>query len=316
MSNEACANLDYKYGPYGSVEEAFSSIPSAFRTIGLTVGVIENGVIQEYWFKSGKSRKEDLVPKLAEGNVTVEPNFTSGDLIATINGVEIFYSPNSSGGGEGGDDDTPSTPAEVNVIQGPITKSAQGIKTGTINGTDLYAPVITPKLTGGIVIGEFYKVNDQKTNLYAPNLTASLANNVYTVKYGDTSIFQIDKSSGIFRIGNDSFAFTKSSSNCLYYLSTETEDFISSPEDLGASTDITVTELPSSGIPVEGKKTLSVAIPCNYTVDRIDETRNNQVVTGSFQYRGILYYLGIPYQIYGITRPGNMNNNNYKFTFK
>ena len=129
-------------------------------------------------------------------------------------------------------------------------------------------------------------------------------------------ILSVDKVNNTIKIGDDTFAFMKSSSNCLYYLSTEERDFISSPEDLGSSTNITVTELSSTGIPVEGKKTLSVAIPCNYTVDKIDDTRNNQVVTGSFQYKGILYYQGIPYQIYGITRPGNMNNNNFKFTFK
>ena len=317
MANEPCANVDYKYGPYNSVAEAFSSIPSYLRTIGLTVGVIENGSIQEYWFKSATASESDLVLKLGGGGpseVEVTANYdenSGGSLIATVNGISIYDSPNSG------------SEVSVSVSQGPVTKSTQGAKVGTVDGTELYAPVVTPTLSGGVTIGEFYKVNDQRTNLYAPGITSSLENNIYTVKYGPTTsnggyinILSVDKVNNTIKIGDDTFAFMKSSSNCLYYLSTTRDDLISTPEQLGGANSISITDISSTGIPVNAIKSVSVAIPCNCTIDKIQETINNQTVTDSFQYKGILYYLGVPYQIYGFASAGNLNNNNFKFTFK
>lgn len=319
MTNEPCANVDYKYGPYNSVSEAFSSIPRHLRAIGLTVGVIdETGSIKEYWFKSATVSESDLVPKLeggGPGEVDVSANYdenSGGTLIATINGVSIYDSPNEA------------PEVNVNVSQGPVTKATQGVKVGEIDGTNLYAPVVNPTLSGGVTIGEFYKVNDQRTNIYAPGITTTFENSTYTVKYGPitssnnsyVNILSVDKSNNTIRIGNDTFAFMKSSSNCLYYLSTTRDDLISSPEQLGSASSISITDISSTGFPVNAIKSVSVAIPCNCTVDKIQETINNQTVTDSFQYKGILYYLGVPYQIYGFASAGNLNNNNFKFTFK
>lgn len=55
-------NLDFKYGPYSSIAEALSNIPSELRAVGLTVGIRVNSTIQEFWFNGGV-RDADLVVK-------------------------------------------------------------------------------------------------------------------------------------------------------------------------------------------------------------------------------------------------------------
>lgn len=46
-------NIDAKYGPYSSVQEALSSIQVGGRAIGLTIGIKSGNDIKEYWFKRG-----------------------------------------------------------------------------------------------------------------------------------------------------------------------------------------------------------------------------------------------------------------------
>ena len=63
--NEAVANIDAKYGPYSSKEEAYSTLGVNDMDVlceGLTVGIIENGRIVEYWFQGGIAL-ENLVRK-------------------------------------------------------------------------------------------------------------------------------------------------------------------------------------------------------------------------------------------------------------
>lgn len=57
-------NIDYKYGPYNSIQDALDAIPYNQRSIGLTVGIKESntGVIEEYWFNAG-ILSENLVYK-------------------------------------------------------------------------------------------------------------------------------------------------------------------------------------------------------------------------------------------------------------
>lgn len=65
-----CANIDILYGPYNSIEEACQAILSTRRTIGRTVGIIDNGSILEYWWKSGIG-DEDLVQKVEQLNLSL-----------------------------------------------------------------------------------------------------------------------------------------------------------------------------------------------------------------------------------------------------
>ncbi len=46
------SNLDARYGPWDSINIALSAFDPVLREIGLTVGVVENGQITEYWYKN------------------------------------------------------------------------------------------------------------------------------------------------------------------------------------------------------------------------------------------------------------------------
>ncbi len=66
-STAVTPNLDYKYGPYSSLQEAYDALgPQGLDklVIGLTVGIIESGEITEYWFKDGINSVNDLVEKV------------------------------------------------------------------------------------------------------------------------------------------------------------------------------------------------------------------------------------------------------------
>jgi len=96
-STAVLPNLDYKYGPYNSLQEAYDALgPEGADklVIGLTVGIIQNGEITEYWFRDGTDL-EDLVLKVSGSgdvdysqlsnkpsinNVTLSGNKTSSDL--------------------------------------------------------------------------------------------------------------------------------------------------------------------------------------------------------------------------------------------
>lgn len=67
--NEACANIDYNYGPYNSAEEAYEYLfDMEVIAIGRTVGIKTEEGIVEYWFKNG-TELQDLVLKNSGGNV-------------------------------------------------------------------------------------------------------------------------------------------------------------------------------------------------------------------------------------------------------
>ena len=73
ICNEPHANLDGYYGPYSSIEEALETLNSETiagvaytkRAVGLTVGILENNEVVEYWFRSGVE-DGDLVIKTSE----------------------------------------------------------------------------------------------------------------------------------------------------------------------------------------------------------------------------------------------------------
>lgn len=60
------ANIDAKYGTYTSQSEALTSVPKSLREKGLTVGILVDGTVVEYWFKAG-IEDVDLVPKQTGG---------------------------------------------------------------------------------------------------------------------------------------------------------------------------------------------------------------------------------------------------------
>lgn len=75
-SRTSQSNLDAKYGPYESVEEAFEVLATdGDNAVGLTVGIINPGTgdIDDYWFYGGNSR-EHLVAKLKYDGSTLIVN--------------------------------------------------------------------------------------------------------------------------------------------------------------------------------------------------------------------------------------------------
>jgi len=62
LSVNAPKPTDSRFGPYNSLALALSGVVSANRYVGLTVGVITAGVVEEYWFNDGIA-DTDLVVK-------------------------------------------------------------------------------------------------------------------------------------------------------------------------------------------------------------------------------------------------------------
>jgi hypothetical protein len=79
---EAGKHVDNKYGPYNDLASVLTSIPSFKRVRGLTVGVIESGLLKEYWFKEGINNN-DLVEKTTVTNNTITNNTGGGVGIDT-----------------------------------------------------------------------------------------------------------------------------------------------------------------------------------------------------------------------------------------
>lgn len=59
--------LDNRYGPYNSVATAVASIPAFKRFQGLTVGIIVQGAVVDYWFRDGVA-DSNLILKTAGGD--------------------------------------------------------------------------------------------------------------------------------------------------------------------------------------------------------------------------------------------------------
>lgn len=71
ISTNSKPNIDDKYGPYNDLNEAKGSINSNERAIGLTIGIITNDGIVEYWWKNGTS-DNDLVIKAVDETIIEE----------------------------------------------------------------------------------------------------------------------------------------------------------------------------------------------------------------------------------------------------
>ena len=109
-----CSNIDILYGPYNSIEEACTSVPKARRSLGRTLGIITEGSLEEYWWKSGiedsdleaKNReelpslkytddfpKDTIIKKDLGDNLFIKVNFTSptyGQCTITVNKDGVF----------------------------------------------------------------------------------------------------------------------------------------------------------------------------------------------------------------------------------
>lgn len=77
-------SLEYTYGPYTSVDNAYDTILSKFGAssipVGLTVGIKEGNTITEYWFNGGTARS-NLVEKMPKGD---DSTIGSGGIKITV----------------------------------------------------------------------------------------------------------------------------------------------------------------------------------------------------------------------------------------
>lgn len=64
---EGGKHIDNKYGPYTTLASALTSIPSFKRVRGLTIGIIDNNLLKEYWFKEG-TNNIDLIEKVTSAS--------------------------------------------------------------------------------------------------------------------------------------------------------------------------------------------------------------------------------------------------------
>ena len=132
---EAGKHIDNKYGPYNDLASVLTTIPSFKRARGLTVGVIEGGLLKEYWFKEGINNN-DLVEK-----TTVTNNTGGGVGIDT--GVRSLTANWQS---------TFSTVSSLSASWG----NSGGV--GVISKT--YAELKALKDASQLVPGQYYKVTD------------------------------------------------------------------------------------------------------------------------------------------------------------
>lgn len=78
------SNIDQLWGPYESIEEACEAINESRRERGLTVGIISNDNLEEYWWKLGTS-DDDLERKVEKINLTL--SILGNSVISTEEGV-------------------------------------------------------------------------------------------------------------------------------------------------------------------------------------------------------------------------------------
>jgi hypothetical protein len=55
---------DSRYGTFTSVASALSNVTAGIRFQGLTIGILTDGQVSDYWFRDGIA-DTDLIPKIA-----------------------------------------------------------------------------------------------------------------------------------------------------------------------------------------------------------------------------------------------------------
>ena len=79
---DKASNIDVRYGPWTSVLNANTNVPLEVRDLGLTVGIINNNSVDEYWYKDGIT-DSDLILKSSNSlftNTNLVPETVGGYL--------------------------------------------------------------------------------------------------------------------------------------------------------------------------------------------------------------------------------------------
>lgn len=77
----AVANVDERYGPHLTIADALIATAGT-RVKGLTVGVLENGAVAEYWFKDGILDTDLKVKTTNSGEITVYDPLKENDPVS------------------------------------------------------------------------------------------------------------------------------------------------------------------------------------------------------------------------------------------
>ena len=63
------ANVDARYGPWNTRNDALTSFATVLRKEGLTLGIVESGKVVEYWYRDGVENT-NLVLKTPDINIS------------------------------------------------------------------------------------------------------------------------------------------------------------------------------------------------------------------------------------------------------
>ena len=147
--------IDSRYGPYTSLAVARASLPKfsgvdVTRFIGLTVGIIENAKIVEYWFKAGTA-DTDLVLKLpaASNSVGAALGTASAGLSAEYARADHVHPlPNGLGGDSLFSTDLPNETMSQSIGGAPAQTVATW-ETRSVNQIlgDILFPTVLPTYT-------------------------------------------------------------------------------------------------------------------------------------------------------------------------
>jgi hypothetical protein len=204
-------SIDAKYGPYPDVATAKSDIGSTLRYLGLTVGIITGGVVEEYWWESGTA-DGDLVAKGGGGGGAVDSvNGQVGvvvldaddidDTLTTnkfVTAADLTILSNTSGTNTGDQDLSGLVPytgaiSDVNLGEFNITASSL-IKEGGVDTQFL-------KADGSVDNNNYLTASDLPStlSLYATNVAAVVSGYfklVTTIDDPDYNTTPVDVSTG------------------------------------------------------------------------------------------------------------------------
>lgn len=82
-------DVDAKYGPYNSIAEALKELPPELRSVGLTVGIKQNNIINEYWFNGGIENKNLVVKQQGSGDEPVQTVYIQDNPPANTNALWV-----------------------------------------------------------------------------------------------------------------------------------------------------------------------------------------------------------------------------------
>lgn len=85
------SNVDGRYGPWNNRNEALTSFNAGLRSQGLTLGIIENGKVVEYWYRDGVL-DTDLVLKTPDVSISGYLPLSGGTITGNLSVLGVLSS--------------------------------------------------------------------------------------------------------------------------------------------------------------------------------------------------------------------------------